>query len=68
MCVCVCVCVCVCACVCVCVLISCHMIMVFVYLSYEANTSDIVVLELKFDKLFNVLHMLHTLPDLHIIC
>ena len=46
------------------------MIMVFV-LSYEANTSDIVLLELKCDKcdkLVNVLHMLDTLPDLHIIC
>ena len=41
--------------------------MVFV-LSYEANTFDIVVLEFKCDKLVNVLHMLHTLPDLHIIC
>ena len=38
------------------------------YLSYEANTSDIVVLELKCDKLVNLLHMMHTLPDLHIIC
>ena len=44
------------------------MIMVFVYLSYEANTSDIVVLELKCDKLVNILQVLHTLPDLYIIC
>ena len=35
---------------------------------YEANTSDNGVLELKCDKLVKILHVLHTLPDLYIIC
>ena len=38
------------------------------FLSYEAITSDIGVLELKCDKLIHILHVLHTLPDLYIIC
>ena len=62
MCVCVCVCVCVCACVRVCHVIG----LWYMYLFYLS--SDNVVLELKCDKLVKILQVLHTLPDLYIIC
>ena len=40
----------------------------FIFLWKHLNTSDNVVLELNCDKLVKILHVLHTLPDLYIIC
>ena len=54
-------------CVCINIMMSYDHGICFIFLRKQ-NTSDNVVLELKCDRLVKILQVLHTLPDLYIIC